>query len=97
MKLDLSKSIKVFNVTELPALVHVDGEISIYIDMNKRVSIHGAEGFTLQTDKDIDLRAKNIDLRATDSVYIGSDKDVTVQSKLIDLNPKQDKGGFSKK
>ena len=96
MKLDLSKAIKVFNVPELPALVHVGGEITIYIDMNKRVSIHGAEGFTLETDKDIELRAKNIDLKASESVYIGSDKDVTVQSKLIDLNPEQDKGGFSK-
>lgn len=97
MKLDLSKTIKVFNVKELPALVHIGGEISIYIDMNKRVSIHGAEGFTLETDKDIDMRAKNIDLRATDSVYIGSDKDVTVQSKLLDLNPEGDEGGFNKK
>lgn len=97
MKLDLSKSIKVFNVSDLPALVHVGGEISIYIDSNKRVSIHGAEGFVLNTDEDIKLIAKNIDMRAKESIYVGSDKDVTVQSKLIDLNPEEDKGGFSKK
>lgn len=96
MKLDLSRSLKVLNVTDFPAIIHVDGEMIITIDPEKRVSIHGAKGFMLSTDNDIDLRAKNIDMRATDSVYIGSDKDVTVQSKLIDLNPKQDEGGFSK-
>ena len=97
MKLDLFKSLKVLNITDFPAIIHVGGEMTITIDAEKRVSIHGASGFMLSTDSDIDFRAKNIDMRATDSVYIGSDKDVTVQSKLIDLNPKQDEGGFSKK
>lgn len=90
-------TIKLFNVSNFPAFICLDDEMSIYIDKDKNVSIYGAKGFKVKSDEEIDISAKTVNIRAKEDVYIGSDREITAQSKTINLNPKEDNvGGYNK-
>ena len=79
-----------------PTLIEVEGGVTVYVDQNNCVTIQGQNNVKISTPEDLLLDAKNIDIKAKESVYIGSDKHIIQQSPRIDLNPEMDKGGYSK-
>lgn len=90
------ETIKFFNVSNFPAFICLDNEMSIYIDKDKNVSIYGAKGFKVNSDDEIDISAKSVNIRAKEDVYIGSGEHIVQQAPRIDLNPKNDADGYKR-
>lgn len=79
-----------------PTLIEVEGGTTVYVDHNNCVTIQGNKNVRISTPEDLTLDAKNIDIKAQDTIYIGSDKHIIEQAPRIDLNPYIDKGGYKK-
>lgn len=79
-----------------PTLIEVEGGVTVYVDHNNCVTIQGNKNVKISTPEDLTLDAKNIDIKAKDTIYIGSDKHIIEQAPRIDLNPDNDKGGYKK-
>jgi hypothetical protein len=79
-----------------PTLIEVEGGVTVYVDQNNCVTIQGQNNVKITTPEDLLLDAKNIDIKAKESVYIGSDKHIVQQAPRIDLNPKIMTKGYVK-
>jgi len=79
-----------------PAIIEVDGGVTIRIDAQSNVTIEGQRSIKFKTDSDIEFDAKNISMQAQENVYIGSGKHLVQQSPRIDLNPEFKKSGYKK-
>jgi hypothetical protein len=79
-----------------PAIVEVEGGVTIRIDAQNNVTIEGQRSIRFKTDSDIEFDAKNISMQAQENVYIGSGKHLVQQAPRIDLNPKRNKSGYKK-
>lgn len=79
-----------------PTLIEVEGGVTVYVDHNNCVTIQGNKNVKITTPEDLTLDAKNIDIKAKETVYIGSDKHIVQQAPRIDLNPKIMSKGYEK-
>ncbi len=79
-----------------PAIVEVDGGVTIHIDAKNNVTIKGHEKIRMKCDGDFEVDAKNINMQAQENVYIGSGKHLVQQAPRIDLNPKINQSGYKK-
>lgn len=92
LKLKVPEYVKVGS----PAIVEVDGGVTIHIDAKNNVTIKGHNKMKFVCDGDLELDAKNIKMQAQENVYIGSGKHLVQQAPRIDLNPEHDNSGYKK-
>ena len=78
-----------------PAIITIHGSISIFVDADKNIFIEGHDKIALSSKDEITLDAKNVNILASDNLYLGSKK-LDVQSERIDLNKEGEKSGYKK-
>lgn len=63
-----------------PTLIEVEGGVTVYVDHNNCVTIQGNKNVRISTPEDLNIKAKTIDMEATEHMILKSHR--------IDLNPK---------
>ena len=63
-----------------PTLIEVEGGTTVYVDHNNCVTIQGNKNVRISTPEDLTIKAKTIDMEATEHMILKSHR--------IDLNPK---------
>lgn len=64
-----------------PTLIEVEGGVTVYVDYNNCVTIQGNKNVRITTPEDFTIKAKTIDMEATEHMVM--------KSARIDLNPKE--------
>lgn len=64
-----------------PTLIEVEGGVTVYVDHNNCVTIQGNKNVKISTPEELSIKAKNIDMEATEHMILKSSR--------IDLNPEE--------
>jgi phage major head subunit gpT-like protein len=64
-----------------PAVIEVDGGVSIHIDERQNVVVYGFKKMAFRSAGEINLEADNINLKAN--------KEMLIQTKKLNINPKE--------
>ena len=92
-------------ISDRPAIIEVEGGVTIHIDTNNDVTIKGHNNLDFDCKGDLNFNAKNINIRGSESfnldvngdIYVGSSTHIIEQAPMIDFNPKVMTSGYRNK
>jgi len=70
-----------------PAVIEVDGGITIRIDENNNINIEGHNDMNFNCSGDLNINAKKINMMGNDDVRVESKTHMVYQAPRIDFNP----------
>jgi hypothetical protein len=79
-----------------PCTVEFEGGVFIYFDEDKSITIKGQNKMRFESEGDVEIAGKNVNIQAEKNLYIGSGEHIVQQSQRIDLNPEKNKSGYKK-
>lgn len=77
-------------VESRPALIEVEGGITIRIDENNNINIDGHNDMNFNCNGDLNISAKKINMVGDDTVLVESKAHLVHLAPRIDLNPDED-------
>ena len=74
-------------ISDRPAIIEVEGGVTIHIDTNNDVTIKGHNNLDFDCKGDLNFNAKNINMNASEVMFLESKTHLVQKAPRIDLNP----------
>jgi hypothetical protein len=81
-------------VESRPALIEVEGGITIRIDENNNINIDGHNDMNFNCNGDLNINAKKINMVGKDDILVESKTHMVHKAPRIDLNPDDPSSSF---